>query len=269
MKLVTRLALLGACTLALALPLGAAPTINELNITTPGGKDPVEAIMQRDATERILAEYDDLLRYAYVKADMEMQVGFGGNVFTGDTSLLAAHSYSQATDYNGTNNRFTVNGNLLVKFNLNNPKLPFAPTVLQKINYIREASLQFKVPLSPEAIAKMDSIQKDLEAYQAEFLLKRWSLGLGLPFAMQDSLGTAWSGANVKFEDTFLFVGSDFGDLFTVQLGSNFFFNRFFLGVSFDISTPILQYSNGFTNAILTFFKAGAVAAPTQLNPLN
>ncbi len=268
MKLIQKLTLVAGCACALALPLAALP-LNELNVTQPAGKDAVDALLQREATVAILAEYDDLLRYAYVKADMEMHLGFGGNLFLGSEGQLVNHNYNLVTDYNGAAHRLTLNGNILVKFNLNNPKLPFAPTILQKINYIREATQQYKVPLSPEAQAKIDQIQKDLEAYQAEFFFKRWSMGLGLPFTLQDGLGSGASSANVKFEDTFLFVGTDFGDLFTVELGSNCFFNRFFVGLSVDISTPVMQYSNGFTNALINFFKAGALAAPTQLNPLN
>jgi hypothetical protein len=234
----------------------------ELNSSNPSNNNIgiVNAINDYNVKQTILNTYYQIEEMANEKIWFEFHIGFGENTFfSTNKAELITHNYLSNPYSDSTNYTSSFNGNLLLKVNLFNPKLPYATTLISRMDYLQELVDQYGLPLSADAATNLAKIRKTIEDYNSEFWYKRVSLGLGIPFnplpnTSYNNNSTSLAGNIFHVEDTFVFVGYDLGDFATIELGANVYLNRIFLGASFDVSTPSYQLSAGFVSLVKSLF---------------
>jgi len=146
----------------------------------------------------------------------------------------------------------SVQGALMVsvKLNLNNPKLPSPKNILAKANKIRNYLAIGHYEFADNANRRLDSIEGGTKEYLDQMWWKR--LSIGLSFLKVNTTETRSSLA-YTFDAPAFFVGYDFGDILTMQLGYSYFRQYGYLGASLDISTPVYLMASNFYNMLRGF----------------
>lgn len=214
--------------------------------------DIIDKINEYNVRQILANEYLKINKMAQDKVYFEGHLGMSGNYFAGGSD-----TYNILKGLN--TNTTSINMNLLLKFNLVNPKMPYYNNYLiSEIRYLEELIQQYGFTLSDSASKQLESLKKEIKTYQEQFWYKRISLGIGFPFNILLDSGTFFNQDNntnhtvdlynslFATQDIFFFVGYDLGDYVTLELGSNIYLNRIFLGVSIDITTPMYLSSSRF-----------------------
>lgn len=127
------------------------------------------------------------------------------------------------------------------KINLMNPKIPNSHEIMGDIHELRNLSTLTGFTLPTEASQLMDVTYRRLTKYHSEFWWKRLSLIFSIPF---DSPSPSFD-----YDETFLCLGYDLGDIMTFQFGANL--HKDYVGMaSVDLSTPLYSLAEQFKDVI-------------------
>ena len=135
---------------------------------------------------------------------------------------------------------------VLFKLNLFNPKIYNSKILLNEISLIKEIVLLYKINLSTETWSHINYIEKELVKYEEQIFFKRISIGVGMPFEFnpQESYES-----NLFFDKINFVIGYDIMDILTINVGYNIVtFDEFYVGASFDVSTPVINSTDVFSS---------------------
>jgi hypothetical protein len=247
--------------LAIALALASAARLAALDFapSVPATIDAAsrdvavaDRIVAAGARQQLLAEYYKVLEMRRDLVRIELHFGMLANSYHSG----GLGSYAIGDDTLGADSMGLCDA-LLYKWNVLNPKYPYAGRILSKIDLIDELARQNGIELSAEARARLDEARGAMERYLDEGRFKRLAVGIGMPVADNVNRGPFSTYAR----DTFFFAAYDLYDTVSVVAGCNFYLNRPFLGLSVDVSTPAYQLGQGFVNVLKALFLPQAQAS--------
>jgi hypothetical protein len=214
-------------------------------------------------------QYYSILEMDKEKVYAEFHIGIAGDAFMGN----AWGNYPSDGGTLGQN--ISGASTVLLKFNLTNPKRPYADRIIDRIEYVKELEIQTGVKLSPAAWTELNSVNTEMIHYDSSDIYKRFSLGFGLPAGISIAQSSVYGSPSTMIDnpfnfstslsDLFVFAGYDLGDMFTLEVGPNVYANRLFIGVSIDLSTPILHIG-GFARSSVSSY-IGASNMTTNMSP--
>ena len=138
---------------------------------------------------------------------------------------------------------------IMLKLNVTNPKHFRPAKTLNEIRMVEEIMEYAQIRFTQKTLGDLAKIRSDLLEYQSNWLYRRISLGVALPFLFYNS-----GDYDHRFllEDLNVFVGYDLADFATLSAGYNLTTGKdFYLTLSTDISTPVMEL----TDFALDFFK--------------
>lgn len=141
---------------------------------------------------------------------------------------------------------------LMAKVNLFSPKRPYNTQTMGLAAHLEELIAHYKISLTPDVRAEIDSIKEASKKYDSEIFFKRWSIGFLLPYTPTlDSNGGYVLGSSVFKFDPFFTAGIDITDYVTVQIGVKAStFNEYSLSITTDLTSPVSLAMNNFGNWI-------------------
>jgi hypothetical protein len=218
-------------------------------------------------------QYYNILEMDKEKVYAEFHIGIAGDAFTGNAwGNYPADGGALGQNIGGVST-------VLLKIDIANPKRPYADRIIDRIDYIKELENQTGVRLSQAAWAKLNVIYDSMLQYNSSDRTKRYSIGLGLPagitIAANSPSGYYSTAINNPFifstslSDLFVFAGYDLDDMFTLEIGPNVYANRFFIGVSMDLSTPILHLGGFVRSSVSNFIGASGMTTNVLPSTIN
>ncbi len=132
------------------------------------------------------------------------------------------------------------------KYNLSNPKIPNAKDMLVDIHELRYLVRLTNMRLPAECEKRLNRIENDIKKYESRFLCRRFSIGVAIPITSITP--------DFDFDEPYFVVGCDVGDVLTFLGGINIDTKNIYLGVSIDLSTPLLSLSHNFKNVLSQLF---------------
>jgi hypothetical protein len=151
-------------------------------------------------------------------------------------------------NFDSENDTTNLLGAISFKLNLFNPKIPNARGIVADINELRNLIEITGFELSGNSETRINGIYDRLEKYNSEFWWKRLSVGVSAPIINIDY------SPNFDFKKSYLFLGYDFGDVLTLQVGMNTD-KEMLIAVSVDLSTPLYSFAEDFKNMISRLLK--------------
>ena len=203
----------------------------------------IDAINTYDMENYLLGKIEDLFDDFEKKYYLEFHIGAKYNVLT-DMYLKV----DEVQDGVFEEVPIKISPEVLIKLNLFNPKIYNSNILLNKILIIREIVTYYKIDLSPETWVKVNYIENYLKKYEEQMFFKRISVGIGLPFELNPEENYQ---DNLVIDKMNIFLGYDVMDIVTINLGYNIVtFDEIYLGASFDISTPVINASDVFSDYV-------------------
>jgi hypothetical protein len=160
-----------------------------------------------------------------------------------------------------------LGSNLGIKYNLYNPKRINNNDLKGDIASLEEILIGNQIELSGENKSKIEAIKTEIDDYDKS-IIKRIGVGISMPFlpvlggggypspADLDAKGIVyWAGLYFFYKDLSLFASVDITDYLTLELGYNIFtFQGFYMGASFDLSSPVNLLFKNFLDYLQHFF---------------
>ena len=221
----------------------------EIDVLDQEAPEAIRAINRRNIEKDLFNKIDNIFDDYERKYYFEAHIGFACSLNNG------IHKEEKIINEEPTEYDVFVAPGMLFRFNLFNPKIYNSKKILDDISIIKGLSAYYNIELPIDILRKLLIIENKLLKYEREVFFKRISVGIGLPFKFSP-------GENGQFEDflvtgeTFGFVGYDIMDLFSVFGGFNLVdFDDYYLGISMDISSPIINATSDFLNYLMRLLK--------------